>query len=704
MVLVSATDGDLLTRERLNAVHALAGRLKQMPETREVTSYTDRLVPAPRGFGVVPAPIPLVAAVPEGDVPAAWRDQLLAVSGAVPLLLSEDGRRGALLVDLDVDIDDLFALAPVMSAVEARARSAELPDGVEVSLTGLPVLNTGVLSAVVDDQMALVPLAGISVMVLLWLVFGTPRGVWIPAIAAALPLLLLLGVMGWLGEPVGALNQTFTVLVPVIAAADAIHLLHRFEEERRVARGQDDARRVAIRRTFDAMGVACFFTSVTTLAGFWSLGAANMPVLRHYGIFAGLGVALSFLVVLWVMPLALFVNTEALLPSRPERTSRLDDALTRLARGVTVRPWRVLGGALAISVVVWFGARQVHADFALSNLLGPEAPISRTAAVVDRELAGVLALEVGLTGAVDQVAALEAMDRFADRARRETGVRAVRSPAELVSTVRRVTVGRDGVPTTQKGLTRLRDRAPERWREDVWRDGSARMVLHVADEGADAFGTLETQLASLVEEELVTAGLSAHLTGTHLAAYRGFRGVSRDLRNSVAWAFASIGLLVALLFRSVRLGLLAVVPNALPLWVGVGFMGWMDWPLDQFTGVTLTIGLGLCVDNTIHLLARLREERRAGHPPDEAIVRAVRHAGSALTLTTWVLGAGFGLQVLSAFPGNRILGLLGALILVVAWVSNLVLVPALVSVGLLSAGGQPVVFESKESTYGTRPT
>lgn len=678
VVLVTAPDGDLLDRDRLTAVHSLGEALAAISTVSGVTSFADHLVPGPRGLGGGRLPVPLYAQAPSVDRPG-WSAEALGAPGLVPRLLSKDGRHGILLVDLAVDTDDLVALHPVITEVRALLASEAAPKGLELSLTGVPALNAGVLTAVARDQRTLVPMAGLGMAALLWTMFGSARGVWIPGLAAVLPLLLLLGVMGWVGEPIGALNQTFSVLIPVIAVADAIHLLSRYEEELRRA-GRDEA----VDRTFRAMGVACLFTSLTTFVGFLSLMAGRMPVLRQYGLYAAVGVALAFVVAVTFVPLALRWTSPA--PQQAAgRLRGLDLGLQRIAGWAFERPRAVLVAASAAAALGGLGALQVRQDFVLSELLGDDSEVARAGAVVDRDLAGVLSVEVGIeapAGTFDQPEAVALLASLDDRLA-AAGVRAVWSPAALARSTLQVTRGRSELPKTVAGMQAVWQQAPARRVEDVLdaTRGRARILVHLPDEGAQGFAGREEAVEAAVDEVLGGQGWAAVVTGTQRAAYRGFRGVGVDLRSSVGWAFLGVAVMVSVLFGSVRLGLLSLVPNLVPLVLALGLMGLVGWPLDQFTGVTLTIGLGLCVDDTIHLLARLREELASGQGTREAAVNAVRFAGSALTTTTFVLGVGFALQGLSVFPGNRILGLLGAFVLIVAWISNLLLVPALAGLG-----------------------
>ena len=170
-----------------------------------------------------------------------------------------------------------------------------------------------------------------------------------------------------------------------------------------------------------------------------------------------------------------------------------------------------------------------------------------------------------------------------------------------------------------------------------------------------------------------------HLTGTAYVAYRGINRVTLDLRNSLTVAFVVIAIIIGLLFGDVRVALISLVPNALPLLAGYALLGAMGWLLDPTPAMVFTVALGIAVDDTIHLLVRAREELRRGRGLDQAIRLSVLHSGRAVVITTVILTLGFGMNALSSFPANRTLGALGAVIMFAALLCDLLVLPALLA-------------------------
>ncbi len=498
--------------------------------------------------------------------------------------------------------------------------------------------------------------------------------------------------MGWMGEPIGLLNQAYFTLLPVIAVADAIHMIARFHEERRAPDEQGDgldARTHAIVRACSQVGLACFLTSLTTVAGFASLATAKMPILRSFGLYAALGVALAFVVTLVLVPLALSLVRDDRLSGPPARIGVID----RMVAASLRRPLLVVLATQVLVVLALIPALRVEVDNTLSALLEPEHPVTIASARVDEELGGVLGLEFEIVAppgvdlrTTETLAALHGFERWLAE---QPGVRVVDGLASAVAGIGAVQGAATEIPDNQSEIdARLALLAPHAPLDRLVREDGRRLRIHVGM--PDAGGRRFVEFAERAESELGDrlAGLpqlDAHATGTALLAYRGVNGITEDLRSSFAQVFVVVVLAIAISFRSLWPALVAILPNLAPLLFGYAALGLVGRVLDPLAGVILTLALGLAVDNTLHVMARTGEELRRGLPIDQALSDAIRHSSWAVAVTTLVIVGGLLLDVGSSFPPLQMLGLLGSLVIGLALVANLTVLPA--SLALLRGRG-----------------
>ena len=624
-------------------------------------------------------------------LPPGWTARERTSLPFVPALLGVDDQATVIAVELGFSSDDVMRtkaavdrLAPVLAAHDPALAAV----GLTRELAGVPAIRASFFALVVHDQAIFVPLSLALIGLALALVFRRVHGVVIPAVAAAVPTLILVGVMAWLGEPIGLLNQAYFTLIPVILVADAIHLVARFHEELGVVEGSPDdwgprdldRKRRAIVRAGARVGLACVLTSVTTAVGFASLAAARMPILRGFGLFAALGIGLGLVVVLALVPLLLdFVDPD----TRPVALPGLApvDWMVGLA---TRRPGLVVAATLAALAAAWVPARSVEIDNRLTGLLDDDHPTSLASARIDRELGGVLGLEFELTAppGVDlrDPTWLATAHDFERWLAAQPEVRSVEGLASLLAGAPALLGRPAALPGSRAEvdarMLALADRVPlERWVDGEGRH--LRIHAGLPDAGGRGFLEFADRAELELQRRLAGTAVEAHATGTPRLAYAGVNRITHDLRTSFALVFVVVLVLIAALFRSPWPALAAILPNAVPLVLGYATVGLVGEPLDPLAAVILTLALGIAVDDTIHVLVRTREELDRGEELGAAIRDAVRHSGRVVAVTSVVIAGGLALNGLSAFPPLQMLGLLGAVVLTLALLTDVLLLPAL---------------------------
>ena len=270
ILVVDGGASTLLTRERLTLLEEVRGVVETHPLVGATRSLVDHRKPQ-LSFGI--RAVPLIETMPQdAQSMESWQTSVLNDAAIVPSLLSEDGRKSAVVLTLTVDTDDMTANRQVLNGLNERLEAYEGREGLSFNLAGIPSLRGGVIDAIVADQIYLVPTAGGSVVILLLLMFRSRHGVLVPVLACVVPLVMLLGAMGYTSQSLGLLNQTYLILIPAIAIADAIHLVSRYHEEtRRVTKPgalhSSQSQRMAIVSSMRHMGLACLFTSITTIIG-----------------------------------------------------------------------------------------------------------------------------------------------------------------------------------------------------------------------------------------------------------------------------------------------------------------------------------------------------------------------------------------------------------------------------------------------------
>ncbi|MFT4702474.1 MAG: putative RND superfamily exporter protein [Bradymonadia bacterium] len=579
----------------------------------------------------------------------------------------------------------------LMSLMDDRASTR--PDTavqMKYYLGGVPYVSQIYTRVIQHDLSTFVPVTAFLTAIVLLTLFRNGRGVVLPSLVVGCAVLGALGLMMLLGGKLNIINSSLPTLLLVIAVADSVHVMSRyFEESRRATSSVDVAR-----RTMGPMMTACALTSITSAVGFATLMTATLPVIRGFGQFAALGILFAFVVTMLLVPatLARLPLPDAKMLARAERGEAVADKVASVAIMLIERHARLVWLSAAVfAVFCAVGISRVEADSHLLAELSEENPAAIANAVIEEHLGGVLSGAIMIYGQPGDLArpeVLRAMDNIgatAEAWRNDAGHALVSRSVSLAPVIREAHADYRGdeafrvVPESRAAVMALLDQIPNDQRERlVSADASVgHITLRMYDEGHVSWSALRQVLLDEIERELLPLGdFRVVITGSSTLGQDAMQFMIRDLLSSLALAALIIMLLMTALFRSWRIGLISMIPNLLPLLVTLAMVGYLGISMRVSTAIVFSVSLGIAVDDTIHLLVRLREEQRS--TPEDfrgALNRAIYGAGRGMVYTTILLCVGFGMLMMSEFTAVRELGLLGTVTLVVALVGDLVFFP-----------------------------
>ena len=586
-------------------------------------------------------------------------------------LVSSDRRLTAAVIALDTKGSGADRSAATLAAIEALARSAVEGRAITVAITGSPAIRAETVSGLLRD---VVVLNGIGMIVGTIVCIAAMRSVALAMLAsltAGTALLWALGALAWLGLQINVVTVAVPLLVIVLVLSDGLHLL--FEARRQRAQGGSftGAAMLAVSR----VGPACAIASATTALAFCGLLLSESILIRELGMAGVVGTTVSLLAALIVLPL-LFVAFGQVAP-------RAAEAAMHPARFYAASAWRTLPAialrhprrVVASALVAFVGSMALYATvepaYSLKENLPPEIQARMAMEEIDRSLLSVDTIDVPVTldaGPADP-ASLARVDAVHDVAAGMAGAAVVVSAATLVPP-------RDGEdPQTRAArLSNAFGQMPATARgRFVSADGSEALVrIHMRDRGAAGnrvfVGQLETALA-----------------GTYAGRPTGFLVMSSfvsaemisDLNRSFLAAVAMSGVIVVLWFRSLRYGLVTLLPNILPIALIGAWLALSGRGLQFVSGIALTIAFGIAVDDTVHVLNRLRLNTEPGAPFEpEAIARSMDEVAPVLVITTAVLSFGLVGTFFSTTAMTAYFGGLAIAVFLLAILADLLVLPA----------------------------
>jgi predicted RND superfamily exporter protein len=594
-------------------------------------------------------------------------------------LISDDHRLALIAIEPRADVSDEALEAHVR---EARTWVASMgaPRGVTAELAGMPEVRASMIDALRTDQARLVLFAVLGSFLVLAAGTRSWSGVLLPLASAGITSALVVGTMAAIDEPLNLLNNTVAPLLITIGLGDAVHVIARYREE--LTRTAD--RMEAARRTMRTMASACFLTAATTAVGFGSLVVSETAVVQRYAITAALGVLVGFAVTITFLPAAL--PGFAVAPERARGSTWLERATVRVA-GFSARHAIVM---IAVALTVLLGAawigRSVRVDSALSAQLDPSSSARRTFEVLETELSGVRVLSIGIHAPEGLLAPahLDRLTGFEAWLRAQPNLLRVEGPGDVLGAMWAELAGDDArtealasAPRAAALLELAEREAPELVGRTLADQGTrARFEVRLADAGERS----AAGLVSRIEARLATwDGVDAVVAGEAARSARGLDRLLGDLGGSVGMSMLIIFVMIGAMLRSVRLGLISILPNVMPLSITLAYMTLRDIPLHAATMIVFSIAVGLAVDDTIHVLARYREEIEHGRPRPEAVLESLRSSGRAALLSTATLWVGYATLGLASFVPIRLFGELSLVALGSAIVCEILVMPALLA-------------------------
>ena len=601
-------------------------------------------------------------------------------------LLARDGGVSAVSVTVQLPEEDEAFRIPEVAAF-ARGLAAEAEErfpGIDLRLVGTVIINNAFSEASIDSQKTFLP-ASLAIMALvLGVLTRGLTGVAATGLVIVFSVLAAMGLGGWVGLPFTPPTAPAPTIVLMIVVANCVHLLVTLQQ--RLQAG--DSKRAAIVESVRINLHPVFLASLTTALGFLTMNFSEVPPYRHLGNFVTFGIGASFLLSITFLPALL-----SLLPLRaPAARQRDDPAMAAIAEFAVRHRKALLWGSMAVVLVLLAAIPRNELNDVLVHFFDESVEFRQDTDFLDERLSGNTVFEYSLVsagpGQIADPAFLADVSAFADWYRGQPETRHVEV---ITDTFRRLNKSMHGDDPATYRLPASRDLAAQYLllyelslpfgldinnRIDVSKSAtrmtvtaktlSSREVLEL-NARAEAWLKGNTPRITRVDSS-GPALLFAHIGQRNIRAML--------LGTTVALLGISILLIAAL--RSLRLGLVSLVPNFVPAVMGFGVWGLIVGQVGLALSVVVAMTIGIVVDDTVHFLSKYRRARREqSYAPDDAVRYAFQTAGRALFTTTVVLVAGFLILVLSPFIPTAQVGLLTAMIIAFALIADLLLLPTL---------------------------
>ena len=668
LVLVLTCD-DFFTSSRVAALHHTVDKLRSSAHVRSLTWAGD--IPDVTLLGRRRDLLPNQPDFTAEELQTA-KSNLLKQPLASENLISTDGRTLLLLIDAAESADQNSKI--VTQSVSNLAVENLAPFGIDSKLTGTMALYAAQKQTLSVDNQRIQWLAYAIVGALLLVIFRRP----IPIILAGSgPVVGVIWTMGWLNLTGQTHNELAKIILPVmvmmIGFTDGVHLITRFRQLRSVGRSAESAIRSSLIQT----GPACFLTSLTTAIGFGSLMLSDSDMIAGFGLVSAIGVIVTFLAVILVSPLLAASGLGQKMHVSPHQ-ERVTNIVTRLAGVVpfSTRHARTISTlGILITIAGIFACASLVPDDRVSDRVSKDSEAWQAMHHCDTHVGGIRSVHLlihwqkeksrsEIWPVIRQCESILSKEKLL-------------SPPLSIRTALTVIRGKH-----RPDQSVLANQLPHEFRDRFYRpeEQTAFVTARTQDLGFASFDSMfERMNHAITDLNKKHTGFDVQLVSNVILEGRIVSQLIREMLQSLALAAVIIFVVLTIAFRSVRIGLISLVPNVMPLVAAGSIKYLVDGSIDIAGTCSLVICLGIAVDDTIHYVTHFLHERRNGSSIQQANHRTFITVGSALCLTTVVMTAGLGTVLTSHLPPLINFASMALITLLAALPADLLFLPAMLT-------------------------
>lgn len=605
-------------------------------------------------------------------------------------LVNTDNGAMLMLVALDEEVLQSERRQTVVDDVMHAVDIYSDGTGIHLHVGGLPFLRSYLTSKVKDELDLFLILSALVTAIILFVFFRSWNAVVFPMIVIGVMVIWTMGTLSLFGYKITLLTGLLGPIIVVIGIPNSIYLLNKYHQEYE----RHGIKMLALSRVIRKIGIVTLITNFTTAVGFAVLAFTDIVILKEFGIVAGINILATFLVSIILIP-AVFSYLPAPSPSQLKHLSLkgLDRILTGLDLLVHRQKYSILVVTMVVIIISIIGLLRLSSVSYMADDIPKGGRVWQDLQFFQENFHGIMPLELvidsGKRKGTSRLSFLRKVAAFEDYVEEHRDISSTISITNFIKAARQAYYNNNpafyDLPNNHdKNFLQpyLRNQGGNRELLASLVDSTGqimRVSMKVADIGSKRMDSLiQNHLKPKIDELFGDSDVKATFTGTTLLFIKGNQFLVENLRISLIWAFVIIALIMAALFTNLRMIIISLIPNLIPLIITAGIMGYFNIPLKPSTALIFSIAFGISVDDSIHFLAKYRQELFGNNFfVPIAISKSIRETGPSMIYTSIVLFAGFVIFAGSEFGGTVALGILASATLIIAMFTNLIILPAL---------------------------
>ena len=605
------------------------------------------------------------------------------------LLFNKDNLATQAIVYMDPEIVDSKQRIQDVLKINQLTNDFTAKTGIQLYLSGMPVIRTMNAEMVKSETISFIIASLAVTCIIFFLFFRSFRATMVAVAVVMSAVVLCFATMAILGYEITLLTALVPPLLIVIGIPNCIYLINKYQSEFKKHRNKIKA----LQRMIMHVGNPAMLTNLTTAFGFFTFMFTDSSTLQEFGLIASLNIVGIFIFSFLIIPTAYSFFPEPkerhLQHHKQNWTNRILNWMEDLV--LNHRPWvyRTVG---LVAVLAIIGMSMMRTSGNLLDDMSKKAKFYKDISFFDQEFGGVLPLEIAIdtkkANGVTTLTTLRKMDElnhFIDSLNLSSKPLSV---TEMVKFAKQGYYNNDSafykLPSNQERAFILNEIKNSKGDANmlgnyVDNTGSkARITTLLQNLESDKMAQVIQQIQQKLHNLFPENQYNAYVTGMAYVFMKGTDFLTKNLLVSLGLAILMIAIFMAIMFRAPQMILIALIPNLLPLITTAGLMGYLDIPIKPSTILVFSIAFGIAVDDTIHFLAKYRQDLHFFNGNiHKSVELAMEEVGNSMFYTSVVLFAGFSVFMFSGFMGIVALGGLVSFTLLIAMLSNLIVLPSL---------------------------
>jgi predicted RND superfamily exporter protein len=581
-----------------------------------------------------------------------------------------------------------FVLEKLIPAITTFEKETKI----DLRVSGMPYIRTLNAKTITDEISIFIGASLLITSLLFFFFFRSFKATLISIVIVVIGVMWSFGFLGLFNYEITILTALVPSLIIVIGIPNCIFLTNKYHQEFKVHRNKAKA----LQRVTTKIGMATLMTNLTTAIGFATFVASNNNLLLEFGVVTSINIMALFFLSLILIP----IFHSYLNPPKERHLKHLDRGSVKkfmdwILKTIKTNRFSIYVASIALLIFSIIGIYEMRISGSLIEDMPKKEAFFQDIVFFEKEFDGVMPLEIMIdTKRKKGVMKLSTLKRMEEL---ETAIEEIPELSKPISIVNLVKYSKQAyyngnpdyyeLPTSQEQafILSYAKNATANSKENLMKsyvDSTgqyARITTFMRDENGDQIAKIEEEIKKKADKLFPKERYNVIVTGKALVFQKGTGYLLDNLLSSLLFALFLTAVLIAFMFRSFKMVIVAIIPNLLPLFLTAGLMGFLDIPLKPSTILVFGIAFGLSVDDTLRFLSQYREELKKNNwKIKKSVYATFNESGLSMFYTSIVLFFGFSVFMLSSFGGTIALGGLISLTLLFGMLSNLMLLPALV--------------------------